>query len=87
MHNEEILKAAGFDRNPTRESWFHREQRKAFSHEALRDHNSSWLEQALLEHVPEGEFRFYRTTPDLETCLEILDEIGLSNLIPIESTT
>ncbi len=85
MQNEEILKAAGFVRNPKREVWFSHEQRKVFSYEALQDHDSRWLEGALLEAVPEGEFRFYRNTSNLRTCLEILDEMGVSNVTPVES--
>ncbi len=87
MQNEEILRAAGFVRNPQRELWFSHEQHKIFSHEVLRDHGSNWLERALLEHVPEGEFRFYRNTSDMKTCCEILNEMGLADIVPVESLT
>jgi hypothetical protein len=85
--SERILKAAGFVHDPRRDLWFHRDHRKSFSHEVLRDHDSRWLELKLLEDVPETEFRFYRTTSDLKTCSEILDQMGLSNLMPVESLT
>lgn len=84
MQHEKIMKAAGYAFNPKREDWFHRDQRKSFSYEALRDHDSRWLALKLDEHVPEGEFRFYRTTSNLALCMEILEELKLSHLTPIE---
>jgi hypothetical protein len=87
MPTEESLKAAGFVRDPRRDLWFNRDRRQAFSHEVLRDHDSDpkWLELKLLEEIPGGEFRFYRSTSNLKTCVEILDLLGLSFLTPVES--
>lgn len=87
MQNEEILKSAGFNRNPRREHWFSRDHRKLFSFEVLQDHDSEWLKRKLMEDVSEQEFRFYRNTSDLPTCVEVLEEMGLGNLTPVESLT
>ena len=81
----EILKVAGYVRDPVRELWFSRHRRRTFSYEALSDHDSRWLERKLLEDVPEGEFRFYRNTSNLKACIEILDQLGLGDLKPVES--
>jgi len=84
-NSERILKAARFVENRKRSLWFSHEERKVFSHEVLRDHESAWLNRALAEQVPENEFRFYRNTSDLEVCNEILAEMGLSSdIIAIE---
>jgi len=50
----EILKVAGYVRDPVRELWFSRHRRRAFSYEALSDHDSRWLERKLLDDVPDG---------------------------------
>jgi hypothetical protein len=42
-------------------------------------------ERKLLEDVPEGEFRFYRNTSNLKACIEILNQLGLGDLKPVES--
>jgi hypothetical protein len=84
-NNERILKSARFAENPRRSLFFSHEERKVFSHEVLRDHDSEWLKRALAEQVPENEYRFYRHTSDLEVCNEILAEMGLaSDIIAIE---
>lgn len=85
MEIERILKAAGFVLDPNRDLWFSRDRRRAFSQEVLRDHDSRWLELKLLENVHEDEFRFYRNTSNLNTCFEILDQLGLGALTPVES--
>jgi hypothetical protein len=85
MEIESILKAAGFVRDPNRDLWFSRDRRRAFSQEVLSDHDTRWLELKLLEDVPEDEFRFYRHTSNLKTCVEILDQLGLGVLTPVES--
>ncbi len=85
MNNDNIFKAAGFVHDPNRDLWFNRADREAFSQEVISDHDSTWLKLKLQEHVPEDEFRFYRNTPDPETCVEILDQLGLGVLTPVES--
>jgi len=84
MQSEEILKAAGV-RDHHHEVWFSREQRKSFSHEALREHNSEWVKRKLLEDVPDNEFRFYRMKSNMQTCIETLERMQLSHLTPVES--
>jgi hypothetical protein len=79
----EILTVAGYVRDPVRELWFSRHRRRAFSYEALSDHDSRWLERKLLDDVPEGEFRFYRNTSNLKACIEILNQLGLGDLKPV----
>jgi hypothetical protein len=85
--NEQILKNAGYRFHEVREMWFSGTDRKAFSHEVLRDRDERWLVAKLTERVPEGEFYFYRNTSDIAVCSEILQELQLSNLIPTESLT
>ncbi len=85
MDNDKILKASGFVYDPGRDLWFSRDHRKAFSHEVLSDHDARWLGLKLLENVPEDEFRFYRNTSNLKICVEILDQLGLGVLTPVES--
>jgi len=86
MENETILKNSGFLELPTRELWVSREQRKVFSHDALRDHDSRWLHDRLREAVPKGEcFFYFNVVPKnfAEESLRILDEISESNLQPV----
>ena len=84
MDNEETLRAAGFARIHKRRLLVSRDRRMAFSHEALRDHDSRWLGSKLLEDVPDGEFRFQSNSPlNLKVCMEILEELGLSALTPM----
>ena len=85
MQCEEILKAARFVFDPSREVWFSRGVRKLFTHEVLREHNSEWVKSKLLEDVSENEFRFYRMKPDIQVCIETLERMHLSHLIPVES--
>lgn len=83
---EEILISAGFTRDPRREHWFHREDRKSFSFEILDDHDLDlkWLPAKLNEAVRKEEFRFYRESSDLAACHEILEQLGLSGLVAVE---
>jgi len=51
----EILKVAGYVRDSgARSCGSARHRRRAFSYEALSDHDSRWLERKLLDDVPEG---------------------------------
>jgi hypothetical protein len=54
----------------------------AFSHEAIRDMDASWLDRHLAEEVDPGDFVFHmsRAPRDLRICQDILKEIALPNL-------
>lgn len=83
---ERLLRVAGYVLMPKRDLWFSLDHRRAFSHQVLRDHDPKWLEIALLENVPEGEFRFYRMKSDYATCVEVLDELAVTGiLVAVES--
>jgi hypothetical protein len=64
--------------------WVSREIRMAFSHEAVQDAQTQWFQHALLERVLPTDFVFHfsQATEDLQTCREILAEIGLPSLVP-----
>lgn len=64
--------------------WLSRELRMAFSHEAVQDAATQWLQHALLERVPPTDFVFYfsQVPEDLQVCREILAEVGLPSLVP-----
>jgi len=82
-NNVQILRASGgFVELPMRKLWVNRDRRLVISEEALRDHDSHWLESRLLEHILEEEFRFYtnHAVPH-EVHGSVLDQLGLSNLI------
>jgi hypothetical protein len=86
MENETILKNSGFFELPTRMLWVSHEQRKAFSRDVLRDHDSRWLHERLSEKVPETRFFFYfNVIPKnfKEESLRILAEIGEPDLQPV----
>jgi hypothetical protein len=79
------LQECGFKEIPTRELWFSRERRIAFSHEAIRDMDPAWMERRLAEDVGTDDFVFHliSDTPERDVaqrCTDILREIGLSNL-------
>ena len=85
MANLEKLLNAGFVEIPSREMWYSRERRMAFSHQAIREMDPRWLERHLAEKVGEGgsdEFVFHFVNPPkgIQNCIEILKEIGLSKL-------
>ncbi len=85
MVNLEKLLNAGFLEIPSREMWYSRERRMAFSHQAIREMDPRWLERHLAEKVDEGgsdDFVFHFVSPpkDIQNCNEILKEIGLSKL-------
>lgn len=57
----------------------------AFSYEALQDNDQECLRRKLNERVPVTDFVFHYTRrypEDLQECTKILNEIGLSGLIP-----
>lgn len=77
-----ILRSVGYFELPKREMWVDRDGRKAFSRQALRDHDVAWVYDRLQDRVPAGSFYFYFNHPDGKgvACREILAEIGLSAL-------
>jgi hypothetical protein len=84
MENYRILKTHGFFENPKRMVWISRNRRICFSDSVIRDHDYSWLEERLLEDVPESEFRFHSNRElSLEACMAILTELELSHLTPV----
>ena len=84
MDNKESLKSHGFFENQTRLMWINRSRRIAFTEDVIDDHDCRWLESKLLEDIPEGEFRLHSNRPLApKVCMEILDELGLSNLLPV----
>jgi hypothetical protein len=76
------LKSAGFFEIPVRQMWVSHDSRKAFSHQALRDHDHRWLLERFDDTVPDGSFYFYFNNPDGKAagCLTILYEIGHPDL-------
>jgi hypothetical protein len=84
MNNLEKLLNAGFSELPARDLWYNRELRMAFSRQALRDMDSRWIERYLGEKVAPNDFIFFYVRPpeDLQNCKKILEEIGLSSLLP-----
>lgn len=77
-----ILRNVGYFELPKREMWVDRNGRKAFSRQALRDHDIAWLYERFQDRVPAGSFNFYFNHPEGKgiACREILAEIGLSAL-------
>ena len=65
--------------------WVSRELRMAFSHEAVQDTETHWLQRVLSERVPPTDFVFHfsQVPEDLQVCREILAEIGLPSLVPV----
>lgn len=83
MDHEAILKMAGLVELPERKLWVNPDLRKAFSDEAIRDHDSQWLNEHLAEEVPAAEFWFYfNSVPDNanQTCREVLVLLRLYTL-------
>jgi len=80
MSNESILRACRFSALSNRELWVGTDLREAFSYDAIRDHDTQWLNQHLADRPPRREFWFYfniapKNADDL--CRETLAEIGL----------
>jgi hypothetical protein len=86
MDNETILKDAGFEYLAKRMLWINRNQRMAFSGEAVSDHDAVWVQERLNKTVSEGEFWFWFSgdIPNSfsEDSLNVLAEVGLSKLRP-----
>src|SRR5260370_36213180 len=82
MMSEARLRESGFVENPKRGLWFNRKRRTAFSDQAIRDMDPSWLEHHLAEQLAPEDFVFHFNRPprNLQICREILKELGLSNL-------
>jgi hypothetical protein len=78
------LKSAGFVLLHSRDMWFSRDARKAFSHQAIRDHDLIWLKERFADRVPAGGFYFgfyfYFNQPEGKgrSCFEILGELKLA---------
>lgn len=85
MDNERLIRSRGFVMIQRRMLWVNRDLRIAFSHEATRDGDIRWLQQAISERVPPNNFVFHfsRVPEDSQVCREILAEIGLPGLVPL----
>lgn len=84
MDNEDTLRIRGFLLMRKRMLWCNRDLRMAFSHEAARDHDARWLQDALAEKVPSTDFVFYfnEIPHDLQFCHDILNELGMPGIVP-----
>ncbi len=83
--NRATLEAAGFRENHDTMVWLSRDQRKAFSHEAMSDNDSRWLTQRLVEELPSAEFWFYFSfisDDPMPGCKQILTKMQLAHLTP-----
>jgi len=82
MGNIEKLFNAGFSAMPSRDLWFSRDLRMAFSDEAIQDMDPRWLDRHMNEQVGPGDFVFHFVKPpkNIQICNEILAEIGLPQL-------
>lgn len=77
MANDQILKAQGLFEDPSRMVWINRHRRMCFSDSVIRDHEVVWLEERLLEKVPQSEFRFHSNRELLlKVCKEILEKLN-----------
>ncbi len=82
--NVSVLKKAGFSAIEKREIWICLDRRMVFGRKTLRERDLEWLEGKVNEALPEGEFRFHFYPPvDPNVCHEILEELGLSHLVPV----